>query len=110
VIDGKLRGVAVHIGARVAEHAAPGEVLVSRTLRDLVTGSGITFESRGPADLGYPRRVGALRRDRAVARLTVREATERPNQRPSWVGLEPPHQASQRHSWMRSPSSSGTRP
>jgi class 3 adenylate cyclase len=38
VIDGKLRGVAVHIGARVAEHAAPGEVLVSRTLRDLVTG------------------------------------------------------------------------
>lgn len=67
MIDGKLRGVAVHIGARVAGHAAPGEVLVSRTLRDLVTGSGITFESRGPADLGYPRRVGALRRDRAVA-------------------------------------------
>ena len=47
LVDGKIAGIAVHTGARVAERAAPGEVLVSRTLRDLVAGSGIEFEDRG---------------------------------------------------------------
>ena len=42
-----IAGIAVHIGARVAALAAPGEVLVSRTLVDLVTGSGIEFLDRG---------------------------------------------------------------
>jgi class 3 adenylate cyclase len=42
-----LAGIAVHIGARVAGHAAPGEVLVSQTVRDLVAGSGILLEDRG---------------------------------------------------------------
>jgi pimeloyl-ACP methyl ester carboxylesterase len=42
-----LAGIAVHIGARVAELAAPGEALVSQTVRDLVAGSGLTFEERG---------------------------------------------------------------
>ena len=42
-----VAGLAVHIGARVASLAGPGEVLVSRTVKDLVTGSGIEFESRG---------------------------------------------------------------
>ncbi len=40
-------GIGVHIGARVAAAAAPGEVLVSRTVTDLVAGSGLTFVSRG---------------------------------------------------------------
>jgi class 3 adenylate cyclase len=40
-------GIAVHIGARIMGVAAPGEVLVSRTVRDLVAGSGIALESRG---------------------------------------------------------------
>jgi class 3 adenylate cyclase len=40
-------GIAVHIAARVAGLAAPGEVLVSRTVRDLVVGSGLTFADRG---------------------------------------------------------------
>jgi class 3 adenylate cyclase len=40
-------GIAVHIGARIAGVAAPGEVLVSRTVRDLVAGSGIALEGRG---------------------------------------------------------------
>jgi class 3 adenylate cyclase len=40
-------GIAVHIGARILGAAAPGEVLVSRTVRDLVAGSGIALESRG---------------------------------------------------------------
>lgn len=45
--DGSLAGIAVHIGARIAGAARPGEVLVSRTVRDLVAGSGIEFEDRG---------------------------------------------------------------
>ena len=40
-------GIAVHIGARISGLAGPGEVLVSRTVRDLVAGSGLGFEDRG---------------------------------------------------------------
>jgi pimeloyl-ACP methyl ester carboxylesterase len=47
LIDGKVGGVAVHIGARVAAEAAPNEILVSGTVKDLVAGSGIAFEDRG---------------------------------------------------------------
>ena len=55
VVDGKMAGIAVHIGARVAAAAAPGEVLVSSTVKDLVAGSGITFRDRGSAELkGVP--------------------------------------------------------
>jgi pimeloyl-ACP methyl ester carboxylesterase/class 3 adenylate cyclase len=43
----QIGGIAVHIGARVAATARPGEVLVSSTVRDLVAGSGIRFEDRG---------------------------------------------------------------
>ena len=42
-----LAGIAVHIGARVAALARPGEVLVTSTVRDLVAGSGIEFADRG---------------------------------------------------------------
>ena len=42
-----LRGVAVHVGARIGSSATPGEILVSRTVRDLVAGSGIVFEAAG---------------------------------------------------------------
>jgi class 3 adenylate cyclase len=42
---------AVHIGARVAQEAAPGEVLVSSTVKDLVAGSGLRFHERGSAEL-----------------------------------------------------------
>jgi class 3 adenylate cyclase len=45
--DGKLAGLAVSIGARIASLAAPGEVLVSCTVRDLVEGSGLQFDDRG---------------------------------------------------------------
>ena len=55
VIDGKVGGIAVHIGARVASEAGPGEVLVSSTVRDLVAGAGIEFSDRGAARLkGVP--------------------------------------------------------
>jgi len=48
-------GIAVHIGARVAARAAPGEVLVSSTVKDLVAGSGLRFTDRGTQSLrGVP--------------------------------------------------------
>jgi class 3 adenylate cyclase len=54
-VDDKIGGIAVHIGARVAKEAGPGEVLVSGTVRDLVAGSGLDFEERGVAELkGVP--------------------------------------------------------
>ena len=57
VVDGKVGGIAVNIGARVAAQAGPGEVLVSWTVKDLVAGSGIKFEDRGSATLkGVPGR------------------------------------------------------
>ena len=51
LVDGKAGGIAVHIGARVASLAEPGEVLVSSTVKDLVAGSGIEFEDRGEHQL-----------------------------------------------------------
>src|SRR5262245_6873904 len=55
LVDGKVAGIAVHTGARVAANAQPGEVLVSSTVRDLVAGSGLTFEDRGSHELkGIP--------------------------------------------------------
>jgi pimeloyl-ACP methyl ester carboxylesterase len=51
----KVSGLAVHIGARVGGLAAPGEVLASRTVKDLVVGSGIAFDDRGTHELkGVP--------------------------------------------------------
>jgi class 3 adenylate cyclase len=50
-----IGGMAVHIGARVVARAGPGEVLVTRTVRDLVAGSGIAFDDRGKYELkGVP--------------------------------------------------------
>jgi len=50
-----MGGIAVHIGARVAALAGPGEVLVTSTVKDLVAGSGICFEDRGTPPLkGVP--------------------------------------------------------
>jgi class 3 adenylate cyclase/predicted esterase len=55
MLDGKVAGIAVAIGARVSARAAADEVLVSQTVKDLVTGSGIAFEDRGLAELkGVP--------------------------------------------------------
>jgi class 3 adenylate cyclase/pimeloyl-ACP methyl ester carboxylesterase len=56
-IDGKVGGIAVHIGARVGALAAPSEVLVSQTVKDLVAGSGLEFEDKGVHELkGIPDR------------------------------------------------------
>ena len=55
LVGRSLRGIAVHTGARIAAHAGAGEVLVSRTVTDLVAGSGLLFEPRGEVELkGVP--------------------------------------------------------
>ena len=56
-IDGKIGGIAVNIGARVAGLAQPSEVLVSQTVKDLVAGSGLVFQDAGVHELkGVPDR------------------------------------------------------
>ena len=50
-MDQDVGGIAVHIAARVAALASGGEVLVSSTVKDLVAGSGITFDDRGTQQL-----------------------------------------------------------
>jgi class 3 adenylate cyclase len=55
LVGGKVAGIAVHTGARVSASAAPGEVLVSSTVKDLVAGSEIDFRDRGVHELkGVP--------------------------------------------------------
>jgi class 3 adenylate cyclase len=54
-LDGKLAGIAVAVGARIASMAKPGEILVSGTVQDLVAGSPFVFEDRGAHELkGVP--------------------------------------------------------
>ena len=55
LVGEKIAGLAVNVGARVSGAAGPGEVLVSSTVKDLVAGSGISFEERGTHELkGVP--------------------------------------------------------
>jgi class 3 adenylate cyclase len=55
MVRGRVEGIAVHIGARIAAEARPCEVLVSGVVRDLAGGSGIEFEERGVRELkGVP--------------------------------------------------------
>jgi class 3 adenylate cyclase len=55
VVGEKLAGIALVTGARISALARPGEVLVSRTVKELVAGSGIEFEDRGEQALkGVP--------------------------------------------------------
>ena len=55
LVDGKASGIAVHIGARIASLAGPGQVLVSSTVKELVAGSRIEFEDHGMHQLkGVP--------------------------------------------------------
>jgi pimeloyl-ACP methyl ester carboxylesterase len=57
VLGEKYSGIAVHVGARVAAVAEPGQVVVSSTVKDLVVGSGIVFEALGERELkGVPER------------------------------------------------------
>jgi class 3 adenylate cyclase/pimeloyl-ACP methyl ester carboxylesterase len=57
LIDGKIGGITVSIGSRIASTAGPSEVRISQTVKDLVAGSGLTFEDAGEHELkGVPDR------------------------------------------------------
>jgi class 3 adenylate cyclase len=51
LIDDKISGITVSIGSRVAAKAGPSEVLVSQTVKDLVAGSGLSFQEAGEHEL-----------------------------------------------------------
>ena len=62
VMGDNIGGIAVHIASRVQSESAPGEVLVSSTTKDLIAGSGISFQPRGERNLkGVPGRVASSR-------------------------------------------------
>jgi pimeloyl-ACP methyl ester carboxylesterase len=54
LLDSDIGGIAVHIAARILGQAGAGEILVSRTVRDLVVGSGTGFQDRGSVELACP--------------------------------------------------------
>jgi class 3 adenylate cyclase len=75
LLDGDIGGLAVHIAARILGQADAGEILVSRTVRDLVVGSGTGFEDRGSVELrGVPGTWQLLAVDRYGARAGSAEA------------------------------------
>jgi class 3 adenylate cyclase len=75
LVDNDIGGIAVHIAARILGHAAAGEILVSRTVRDLVIGSGAGFDDRGSVELrGVPGTWQLLAVDRNGPRAGSAEA------------------------------------
>jgi class 3 adenylate cyclase len=75
LLDADIGGIAVHIAARILGQAGAGEILVSRTVRDLVVGSGTGFEDRGSVELrGVPGTWQLLAVDRHAARAGSAEA------------------------------------
>ncbi|MFL6087392.1 MAG: adenylate/guanylate cyclase domain-containing protein [Mycobacterium sp.] len=75
LLDTDIGGIAVHIAARILGHAGAGEILVDRTVRDLVVGSGTGFEDRGSVELrGVPGTWQLLAVDRRGARAGSVEA------------------------------------
>jgi class 3 adenylate cyclase len=88
VVEADVRGIAVHVGARIVELAAPGQILVSSTVRDLVAGSGIRFGEGRDVKLagmpGTPGVVPVLRHGaspEAVRRSAVEQAKPLPPRR-----------------------------
>jgi pimeloyl-ACP methyl ester carboxylesterase len=75
LLDGDIAGIALHVAARILEQAAAGEILVSRTVHDLVIGSGTGFDDRGSVELrGVPGTWQLLAVDRRGARAGTAEA------------------------------------
>ena len=81
LLDADIGGIAVHIAARILGNAGAGEILVSRTVRDLVVGSGTGFEDRGSVELrGVPGtwQLLAVDRDGPGAGSAEEEGRQRP--------------------------------
>ena len=75
LLDADIGGIAVHVAARILGQAGAGEILVSRTVRDLVIGSGTGFDDRGSVELrGVPGTWQLLAVDRRGARAGTAEA------------------------------------
>jgi pimeloyl-ACP methyl ester carboxylesterase len=75
LLEADIGGIAVHVAARILGQAAAGEILVSRTVRDLVIGSGTGFDDRGSVELrGVPGTWQLLAVDRRGARAGTAEA------------------------------------
>jgi pimeloyl-ACP methyl ester carboxylesterase/class 3 adenylate cyclase len=75
LLDADIGGIAVHIAARICSQAGAGDILVSRTVRDLVVGSGTAFEDRGSVELrGVPGTWQLLAVDRHGPRAGSAEA------------------------------------
>ena len=75
LLDADIGGIAVHIAARILGQAGAGEIVVSRTVRDLVVGSGTGFEDRGSVELrGVPGSWQLLAVDPHGARVGSAEA------------------------------------
>jgi pimeloyl-ACP methyl ester carboxylesterase len=82
VVDADVRGIAVHVGARIRDLAAPGQLLVSSTVRDLVAGSGIRFgDGRDVKLAGMPGTTGVfpVLRHGASPEAVRRSAVEQTN-------------------------------
>lgn len=78
VVGDGISGIAVHIGARVAALGGAGEVLATRTVKDLTAGSGIEFEERGyPRVARGPGRVGSVRGSRRGGHVGASSAARR---------------------------------
>jgi class 3 adenylate cyclase len=88
-----VRGIAVHIGARVMALANGGEVMVSQTVKDLVAGSGLIFEDAGEHELkgvpATPRSLSRRRGDKATADLTSPQAQGPPGPRSRFATRSP---------------------
>jgi class 3 adenylate cyclase len=78
-----VRGIVVHIASRIAALAEPDEVLVSRTVRDLVAGSGLRFDERGRRLLKALTMDSMQRRIRAILPLFLRFSQTRFFEHPS---------------------------
>ncbi len=75
LLNADIGGIAVHIAARILGQAGAGEIVVSRTVRDLVVGSGTSFEDRGTVELrGVPGSWQLLAVDRHGSRAESAEA------------------------------------
>ena len=72
VSDGKIAGIAVSIGARISSVAAPGEVLVSSTVKDLVAGPGSSSRTAATPAQGHSGGMAALRGGRSSDSSTAR--------------------------------------
>lgn len=87
-IAGKVGGIAVIIGSRVKDRAGPSEVLVSSTVEDLVSGSGIEFEDRGTHALkGVPGGLALVSRDARLSEVQAYHRRERRDRKrcPAWT-------------------------